>query len=129
MSDLATTHDEFEEIRDRLLADLTNELDEREPVTAADILIAGADAIAARAEARDTPAGERVMRRTVAMFNSWRSHDSVHAVTEAEGWIFLALVKLCRANAGGHNIDDYVDGSAYIALAGEHADQLDESAY
>lgn len=100
-----------------------------ETVTAPDILIAGADAIGARAEARDTPAGERVMRRSVAMFNMWRSGDSIHQVTEAEGWIFMALIKLCRANAGGHNLDDYVDGAAYIALAGEHADSLDESAF
>lgn len=99
------------------------------PATAPDILIAGADAISARADMRDTPAGERVMRRTVAMFNAWRSGDSIHDVTEAEGWVFMALVKLCRANAGGHNLDDYVDGAAYVALAGEHADRLDESAY
>lgn len=101
----------------------------RDTVTAPDILIAGADAIGERAESRDTPAGERVMHRAVIMFNAWRSGDSLHQVTEAEGWILMALVKLCRANAGGHNLDDYVDGAAYIALAGEHADSLDESAY
>lgn len=100
-----------------------------DPITASAILTDAADAIAERAAQRDTPDGERVMRRTVAMFNAWRSGDSPHDVTEAEGWIFLALVKLCRANAGGHNLVDYIDGAAYIALAGEHADQLDESAY
>jgi hypothetical protein len=94
---------------------------------AQDILVAAADAISSRANQRDLEAGERTMGRAIAVFNAWRTHNG--AITEAEGWVFMAILKLCRANAGAHNIDDYVDAAAYVALAGEHADKLDESAY
>lgn len=94
---------------------------------AQDILVAAADAITSRASSRDLEDGERTMGRCVATFNAWRNRSG--PVTEAEGWIFMALLKLCRANAGSHHLDDYVDAAGYIALAGEHADRLDESAY
>ena len=36
--------------------------------------------------------------------------------------VMVALLKIARTLAGSHNLDDYVDGSAYIAIAGEIAD-------
>ena len=35
--------------------------------------------------------------------------------------LFMAILKAARATAGGHNPDDYEDGAAYFALAGEAA--------
>lgn len=88
--------------------------------TAPDILIAAADAMSERAASRDLPDGERTMGRAVATFNAWRGCGG--PVTETEGWIFMAILKLCRGNAGTHNLDDYIDAAAYVALAGEHAE-------
>ena len=31
----------------------------------------------------------------------------------------MTLLKIARSQAGQHNIDDYVDGAAYMAIAGE----------
>lgn len=92
-----------------------------EHTTASDILIAGAEAIDDRAASRDLPDGERTMGRAVATFNAWRANSG--PVTETEGWIFMVLLKLCRGNAGTHNLDDYIDAAAYVALAGEHAER------
>lgn len=38
--------------------------------------------------------------------------------------IFMALLKIARTQLGEHNPDDYLDGSAYLAIAGEIADAL-----
>lgn len=40
--------------------------------------------------------------------------------SEHVGWM-LAMMKACRAQNGLYNRDDYVDGAAYIALAGDVA--------
>lgn len=85
-------------------------------------LLEAADAIDHRAAERDTPEGERSMARATAMFNAWRGpRHGDGALTEREGWVFMALLKLARARGGGYRRDDYVDGAAYIALAGECA--------
>ena len=43
----------------------------------------------------------------------------VAAITADEAAMMMALVKVSRSKVGKHNVDDYVDGSVYIAIAGE----------
>lgn len=97
------------------------------PADAPSILIEAADCIGSRAAERGHADGERSMARAVAMFNAWRGSRFVDgeagAITEREGWVFMALLKLSRAAGGAHRLDDYVDGAAYIALAGECAER------
>ena len=85
--------------------------------TAPEILQAGIDAMADRAATRDADA-ERSMARAVAIFNAAKGT----ALSERDGWEFMVCLKLARAQGGGHNPDDYVDGAAYFSLAGESAD-------
>lgn len=84
--------------------------------TAHTILHDAADAIADRAASRDVSA-ERSMARCVAAFNAMTGH----ALTEVDGWWFMVFLKCSRSRAGAHNPDDYLDGAAYVALAGEAA--------
>lgn len=89
--------------------------------SAQEILRNGADAIDARAAQRDMPDGERSMARAVAAFNGLVGGD--RRLTETEGWLFMVCLKAARATAGALNPDDYVDGAAYFALAGECAER------
>lgn len=86
-----------------------------------DILGAASDAIAQRAKLRDLPQGERSMARTVAAFNAIAATN----LDERDGWLFMACLKMARATAGEHHLDDYIDMASYAALAGETAE--DES--
>ena len=89
---------------------------------APDFLLEAADAIDHRAAERDHAGGERSMMRAVDMFNAWRGAEgSADALHETDGWVFMALLKLSRARGGSYRRDDFVDGAAYIALAGECA--------
>lgn len=88
---------------------------------ACSILIDGADAITARANQRDQPNGERSMARTVNAFNAMFGTQ----LTEPQGWQFMQLLKMARSSAGAHHLDDYTDGAAYCALAGESAALID----
>lgn len=81
--------------------------------TASDILEAARFCMAQRAHERDRPNGERSMARTVAAFNALTGHR----LTEVEGWRFMELLKIAR----GDGADEFVDGCAYAALAGEAA--------
>ncbi len=89
------------------------------------ILLDAARTIAERGRTRDTsPDGqqvERSMADTVAAFNLLEGT----ALTESQGWRFMALLKHKRAvssAANGHyHADDYLDGAAYTALAAEAA--------
>lgn len=93
-----------------------NEAMSAEPGTGAtDILVTAADAIADRASQRDHANGERSMARTIKSFNALTGHN----LSEEDGWIFAAVLKLSRSRGGRFVLDDYVDGAAYIALAGE----------
>lgn len=83
--------------------------------TAPDILIAAADAISNRADQRDCENGERSMARAVHAFNALTGRD----LSELDGWVFMAILKLARAQGGRHVLDDYIDGAAYMALAAE----------
>jgi hypothetical protein len=89
--------------------------------SAQDILDAAHEAMGQRAATRDM-ASERSMARTVATFNALTGHQ----LTEVQGWQFMAVLKLARAQGGRLNMDDYIDGAAYMALAGECAKQAAE---
>lgn len=60
---------------------------------------------------------ERSMPKIVAMFNALTGHE----LTAAQGWKFMACLKLARSEQGEHREDNYLDGAAYFALAGEEA--------
>lgn len=85
-------------------------------MSADQILQSAADAISQRAAQRDAEQ-ERSMARSVAAFNALTGRD----LTENEGWLFMAVLKMARATTPGapYHADDYVDGAAYVALAGE----------
>ncbi|MFS1524480.1 DUF6378 domain-containing protein [Microbulbifer sp. 2304DJ12-6] len=70
-----------------------------------------------RAEQRDSENGERSMAKTVTAFNALYGFD----LTEEQGWLFMVLLKQSRASCGVFVPDDYEDGAAYFALAGEAA--------
>ena len=89
-----------------------------DPKTAAEILIQAADCIGDRAAQRDQPNGERSMARAVASFNALTGHR----LTEVDGWEFMTVLKMARSRGGKHRLDDYVDGAAYLGLAGECAE-------
>lgn len=69
-----------------------------------------------RAASRDCD-GERSMARCVNAFNAMFGHK----LTVVEGWQFMELLKMARSVGGAYREDDFVDGVAYAALAGEAA--------
>lgn len=74
-----------------------------------------------RASQYDAPEGERSMGKTVSMFNILTGHS----LTETEGWKFMQVLKMVRSCQGDFREDNYEDGSAYAALAGEsHAREV-----
>lgn len=83
--------------------------------SATDLLDEAAWCLADRASARDTEK-ERSMAKTIKTFNQLTGRD----LTEADGWVFMVVLKLARAQVGMRR-DDFVDGAAYMALAGESA--------
>jgi len=70
-----------------------------------------------REQQYDQEGGERSMVKTTKLFEALTGHD----LTPADGWKFMALLKLVRSEYHGYRQDDYVDGAAYFALAGESA--------
>ena len=84
---------------------------------APEFLEAGAKHMRDRAATYDKPEGERSMGKTVEMFNTLTGAD----LTEEQGWLFMATLKMVRAQQGGFRADSYEDGAAYFALAGESA--------
>jgi hypothetical protein len=85
---------------------------------AQNILKTGATTIGNRAKERDdAEQGERSMAATVRAFNAIYGLD----LTETQGWMFMVFLKAARAKEGQFNLDDYIDGAAYFALAGESA--------
>ena len=83
--------------------------------TAPDILRQAAQTIDDRAAERDQEQ-ERSIGRAVGAFNVITGHN----LSERDGWLFMTVLKMARAtNTPTGNPDDYVDGAAYIALAGE----------
>lgn len=80
------------------------------------ILQEGSTAMRERASSRDTES-ERSMKATVNAFNALYGTN----LTEEQGWMFMVILKAARAKGGEFRLDDYIDGAAYFALAGEAA--------
>lgn len=91
--------------------------------TAPEFLEAASRAIGDRAAQRDCPTGERSMARAVDAFNAMTGHD----LTEVDGWWFMVLLKMARAQNGGLQPDDFTDAAAYCALGGEAAVAEDQA--
>jgi hypothetical protein len=87
---------------------------------AADILDAAAGHLRDREETYDAPGGERSMQSTVSMFNILTGE----CISEEEGWLFMACLKMVRSQQGAYRADSYEDGAAYFALAGETAAEV-----
>lgn len=112
---------------DNDLVELIEEAPEVEPAPAAieapsatyapDLLDAAAGHMRDRAATYDKPEGERSMAQTVAVFNQF--HGT--ALTEAQGWHFMQILKDVRlfANPTNPHRDSVEDGVAYSALKGE----------
>ena len=61
---------------------------------------------------------ERSMERIVKVFNALTDNN----LSEVDGWTFMVVLKLCRERTGS-DYDNWVDGAAYMALAGEAVDR------
>lgn len=90
---------------------------EKQQIPAPHFLNAAIGHMQDRAATYDKPAGERSMASTVAAFNALTGHR----LSEEQGWIFMVLLKTARTQQGGFRPDNYEDGAAYFALAGECA--------
>lgn len=73
--------------------------------------------MADRAESYDNEDGERSMLSTVRAF----SDITGICMTEEHGWLFMGVLKMVRSQQGKFKSDNYEDGCAYFALAGEAA--------
>lgn len=86
-----------------------------------EFLEAGVNHMKDRASERDT-GEERSMKSCVNAFNAMYA-DIIKAnngnLTEELGWMFMVFLKASRAKGGDYRQDDYEDGAAYFALAGE----------
>ena len=88
---------------------------EQKQVKPSQVLRAGAKHMEDRAATYDNPAGERSMKATVTAFNSITGQH----LTEEQGWMMMALLKMVRSQQGQFKLDNYEDGAAYFALAAE----------
>ena len=84
-------------------------------MNAEEILIKAAGHLADRAKTYDKPEGERSMEKTVQMFNTLSGTQ----LTTEQGWLFMVILKMVRSQLGDFKSDNYEDGAAYFALAGE----------
>lgn len=85
--------------------------------TAPDFLKAAMQHMEDRAKTYDKPEGERSMEAIVKAF---LAVTGVEMTTE-QGWLFMAILKMVRSQQGQLKLDNYEDGAAYMALAGETA--------
>lgn len=89
----------------------------KDPEFAQDFLASAAYEMKDREVTYDAEGGERSIDKTVEMFNALTGHN----LTEEQGWKFLVCLKLVRTEQGDFKADNFIDGSAYFALAGEAA--------
>lgn len=83
---------------------------------APEILKRSAEIMAERAKQYDSPQGERSMGKAVAAFNAITGQE----LTEANGWLLMALLKMVRDNTTDKPHEDSLhDLVAYGALYGE----------
>ena len=97
---------------------------ESEIPKAVQILNEAVQIMAERGKSYDKSGGqaERSMPKIVTMFNALTGH----VLTPAQGWKFMACLKLARSEQGEHREDNYLDGAAYFALAGEEAGENEQ---
>ncbi len=86
-------------------------------MNAQDLLHKAASHMVKRAEQYDQQDGERSVPALVKAFNAITGHE----LSDADGWLFLVLLKLVRAQTakGEAAIDSAEDAVAYAALFGE----------
>jgi hypothetical protein len=82
---------------------------------AAAYLTNAASTMAERGKQYDSPQGERSMGKTVQAFNTITGQD----LTEAQGWLFMSVLKKVRQYQAGAHLDSCVDDVAYTALFAE----------
>jgi len=104
---------EIQDDRENLEQFRIKNVDEVRGNSAIGLLTEASTTIGARASERDVES-ERSMAKCVAAFNAMFGT----ALTEEQGWQFMVLLKMSRSTVGRKR-DDYVDGAAYFALAGE----------
>jgi len=83
------------------------------PVTPQSVLRTAQEMIDERGKRRDS-GQERSMERIVRVFEALTDHK----MTEVEGWLFMVVLKLCRERTGP-DLDNWIDGAAYMGLAAE----------
>ena len=96
----------------------------KETPKAVQILNEAVAIMAERGKSYDKSGGEaeRSMPKIVAMFNALTGHE----LTPEQGWKFMCCLKLARSEQGEYREDNYLDGAAYMALAGEEAEASSE---
>jgi hypothetical protein len=82
--------------------------------TALEILKESQAIIGIRGSERNEQSGERSMETIVNLFNTLTNKD----LSTSDGWKFMILLKLVRAEKG-YKEDDYIDGASYFSLLGE----------
>lgn len=92
---------------------------------AVQILNKAVQIMAERGKSYDKSGGEaeRSMPKIIAMFNALTGHE----LTPEQGWKFMCCLKLARSEQGEYREDNYLDGAAYMALAGEEAEASSEA--
>lgn len=93
--------------------------------TAKDFLDQAVAEMADRSGTYDKPEGDRSMGATVEAFNAITGTR----LSETDGWLFMAVLKMVRTKQGGFRADSFVDGSAYMALAGESASKDEDQVF
>lgn len=128
------TNDEFCDRKNQeLKGDMSTIYDQPEPKSqevkcdtprAVKILNEAVQIMAERGKSYDKSGGEaeRSMPKIVAMFNALTGHE----LTPEQGWKFMCCLKLARSEQGEYREDNYLDGAAYMALAGEEAEASSE---
>lgn len=86
-------------------------------VTPHGILLTAQRTLEERGQQRDQPGGERSMPSIVRIYQAITGK----AMSEHDGYMFMVSLKLARMQSGEPDLDHYVDGAAYFALAGEAA--------
>ncbi len=98
------------------IKDETQPEKERPDITAQQLLNKAADIMQSRAATYDKPEGERSMGATVTAFNTVTGLN----LTEAHGWLLMALLKMVRDNQrSAPHVDSCEDFVAYASLYGE----------
>lgn len=112
----------LEDLRDRFLCLKADSISQKPTsLSAPKILQEAISTMADRGKTYDTngQGAERSMQKIVSMFNALTGHN----LTTAQGWKFMCCLKLARSEQGQHKDDNYLDGAAYFALAGEAASE------